>query len=442
MFYICESDQNLDLLEKLVKPGCYVQIISNNDYLHPKLSSTVAVFVGLLQNNKTYIIPIDHPDGLNVTKERVSRILSNSDMLYVLDKKELIYHFPITKSIDIQLLHSMVNYEKIDNLTTIDTISALYNKHRQVKDLNKLVPLVKLHEQSEANFETVKKYIDIDIPEGFGFYNDTATAVFYLLEQQGLQIAPKEFEELFKPRDMKMSVENNIVYSKYNLYNNTSRPTNAFNSVNFAAIPKTQAHREVFTPQNDMFVEFDFDGYHVRLLCDLIGYELTDESAHKQLAKVYFGKDNISEEEYKQAKQINFHMMYGKIPEDKKHLDISQKIQKFIDDLWTVYQNTGKIQNPHTGKVFSNKLPDMNPQKLMNYLMQSVETSRNIKILKNILRTLKTYETSVALYTYDSVLFDFKKTDTVRALHEIEEVLSENGKYPVNYKHSKNLYLD
>ena len=65
-----------------------------------------------------------------------------------------------------------------------------------------------------------------------------------------------------------------------------------------------------------------------------------------------------------------------------------------------------------------------------------------IKILKNILRTLKTYETSVALYTYDSVLFDFKKTDTVRALHEIEEVLSENGKYPVNYKHSKNLYLD
>ena len=99
MFYICESDQNLDLLEKLVKPGCYVQIISNNDYLHPKLSSTVAVFVGLLQNNKTYIIPIDHPDGLNVTKERVSRILSNSDMLYVLDNKELIYHFPITKSI-------------------------------------------------------------------------------------------------------------------------------------------------------------------------------------------------------------------------------------------------------------------------------------------------------------------------------------------------------
>ena len=45
---------------------------------------------------------------------------------------------------------------------------------------------------------------------------------------------------------------------------------------------------------NDYFVEFDFDGYHLRLLCEQINYPLTEESAHKQLAKLYFGKEEIT----------------------------------------------------------------------------------------------------------------------------------------------------
>ena len=69
--------------------------------------------------------------------------------------------------------------------------------------------------------------------------------------------------------------------------------TNSFNSVNYAAIPHSEKHRKAFKPQNDFFVEFDFDGYHLRLLCEQIGYPLTNESAHKQLAKLYFNKDEI-----------------------------------------------------------------------------------------------------------------------------------------------------
>ena len=82
----------------------------------------------------------------------------------------------------------------------------------------------------------------------------------------------------------------------------------------------------------------------------------------------------------------------------------------------------------------------MNPAKLMNYLMQSLETSRNILILKEVLRFLKDKKTKVVLYTYDSVLFDFSKEEK-NILDDLENVLSEDGKYPVKFKFSENLVL-
>jgi hypothetical protein len=45
------------------------------------------------------------------------------------------------------------------------------------------------------------------------------------------------------------------------------------------------------------------------------------------------------------------------------------------------------------------------------------------------------------LYTYDSILFDFSKEDGKELLTDLEEILSENGKYPVKFKFSKNLVL-
>ena len=59
---------------------------------------------------------------------------------------------------------------------------------------------------------------------------------------------------------------------------------------------------------------------------------LPAESAHKQLAKLYFGKDEITDEEYNKAKQINFQAIYGKIPEEHKDLEIFKEIQEYIDN--------------------------------------------------------------------------------------------------------------
>ena len=441
MFYIVEQEDKLQNLQNLIKLGVYVDVISSNDYYHPKLTSTVAVYIRLVDSHHGYIIPINHDEGINVSKDRIYELLLSASKLYTLDKKALLYHFNLQDAIDLTLLYSMTKYERLEYSKDLSTINFFYNKFQDFKNINQLIPLSKLYESCEKAYEKVQDIIKYEIPSGFDFYNKTATNVFFLLEQSGLGIYYDEFNKLFKPRNPLYNTIDNKVLTSYNLYNATSRPTNAFNSVNFAAIPKTEQHRKCFHPTNDYFVEFDFDGYHLRLLSEQIGYELTDESAHKQLAKQYFNKEQITDEEYNQAKQINFHAIYGKIPEKYAFLDVFEKIDGFIKGLWTEYETNGRVLAPISNKPFTKALKNMNPQKLMNYIMQSLETSRNILILKDVLRYLQDKKTKVVLYTYDALLFDYSKEDGKETLEELQEILETGKKYPVKFKFSKDLSL-
>ncbi len=441
MFYIVEEESKLERLENLTRLGLYVDVILSNDLYHPSLNSVVAVYIRPIKSKHGFIIPINHDEGFNIDKERILELLSKASKLYTLNKKDLLYHFNLQSAIDLSLLYSMVKYQRLEYSREISTINYFYNKFKDFKNINRLIPISKLYESCEKVYDKVSNVIDFEIPEGFEFYNTTATNVFYLLEQGGLGIHYKQFNELFKPRNPLYNTINNTVLTSYNLYNATSRPTNAFNSVNFAAIPKSEEHRKCFRPQNDYFVEFDFDGYHLRLLCDQIDYPLTNESAHKQLAKQYFNKEEITDDEYSQAKQINFHAIYGKIPEEYAFLEVFTKIDEFIKNLWSEYETNGKILAPISNKPFTKALKDMNPQKLMNYVMQSLETSRNILILKDVLRYLQNKKTKVVLYTYDALLFDYNKEDGKETLEELKEILESGKNYPVKFKFSKDLSL-
>ncbi len=156
---------------------------------------------------------------------------------------------------------------------------------------------------------------------------------------------------------------------------------------------------------------------------------------------MYFDKEDITEEEYNNAKQINFQAIYGKIPEEHKNLSIFKKIQSYIDNMWKTFTEVGYVSNPLSDKPFTKKLKEMHPAKLMNYMMQSLETSNNILILKEVLGYLKNKKTKLVLYTYDALLFDFSKEDGKDTLTELQNILESGKKYPVKFKYSKDLCL-
>ena len=114
MFYIVEQEDKLQNLQNLIKLGVYVDVISSNDYYHPKLTSTVAVYVRLIDSHHGFIIPINHDEGINVSKDRIYELLLSASKLYTLDKKALLYHFNLQDAIDLSLLYSMTKYERLE----------------------------------------------------------------------------------------------------------------------------------------------------------------------------------------------------------------------------------------------------------------------------------------------------------------------------------------
>lgn len=428
--------QILSLLSN--KDRLYIQPIPTSHKYHPIINNLVAVYIKDLVDNTGYIVPISHPEGTNIDITFIRNLLQNVNTVFTLDKKDYLYYLKGKNVYDLKLSSN----SKVEVFTS-PYKNWIEHKFSGSYETNRLIPLLKHFEEQEKQFELIYSSIENFKPnEGYNFYNSVAVPVFFLLERSGLRVAYKEFIELFKPQNPDYNMINNVVYTSYNLYNITGRPTNSFNSVNFAAIPKKPEYRKCFMPQNDVFVEFDFDGYHLRLLAEQIGYELTSEPAHTQIARILFNKQHISNEEYNTAKQLNFQAVYGTTPEEYKEFEFFKGIDTYTKSIWNEYKDKGYVIAPISKKVFSSDLPDMYPKKLLNYIIQSLETSRNIYALKNCLEYLKTKQTSISLYVYDSILLDFSLKDGKETLNDLENILSENGKYPVKFKYSKNLVFD
>jgi len=452
MFYIAESEKQLQRLRDLSYLGaCYVEIVTENDNFHSALTNVVAVYIRPLEekiNKETqdiegwesgYIIPVDHNEGLCVDFQKIQDILALYKTVYVLDRKATLYHLVHKGLVDLNLLYSITTYSRLEYFVREKTYNWFYNRYGGRKDLNKIIPLSKIYEKCEATFDQIQQVLEFTVPVEFKFYNEIATNLFYLIEKEGIKVDTHEFIEKFKPANPDFSISGETVYTRYNLYNTTGRPTNSFNSVNFLAIPKGQEFRRCFKPKNDEFVQMDFDRYHVRLVSSLIDYEIPkDVKAHMYLARQYFGKEEISKEEYGKAKQVNFQSIYGTIPEEYAHLEFFRKLKDKVDSLWSQFEKTGEVYDPVSGKTYSSELQEMRPTKLMNYLIQSYETSRNVERLYWVLKKLQNCKTKLLLVTYDSVLLDWSKEDGEELLTEIQKIL-EKGGFPVSVEKSKDL---
>jgi len=433
--------ENVQSIESLIRgKEIYVCPILRSPSHHPKLNDVIALYLAV--EDVGYIIPIDHPEGINVDKNILQELLDLAEKVFVFDKKEYLYFFKGKNVYDLHFGQPQSEHN-LERPSESEYVTWLRHRYRSYPELNKLVPLNILLKDYDKEYETIRQMVKKFNPdESYEFYNNIAVPVFYLIEQHGLRVTYKEFVELFKPYDPDLNIQDNITFTSYKMYNITSRPTNAFNSVNFAAIPKKPEYRKCFLPQNDLFVEFDFDGYHLRLLAEQVGFELTSESAHTQLARMYFKKEDITPEEYTQAKQINFQAVYGNTPEEHKDFKLFKLIENWTQDLWKEFSTNGYVNAPISGKKFSNSLEGMYPKKLLNYIIQSLETSRNIKVLKNALQYLQNKHTKIALYTYDSILLDFARKDGKQVLEDLEKILSEEGKYPVKFKYSNDLVFE
>lgn len=428
MHYIIETPEQLEFLKKhSCYNSCFINIISGNDLYHPKLIGISCVYYRCTQT-KGYILPINHTESFNLDWSLVLDFIKKHKIIHVLDKKSHDYFLPdsITcTDVNFKILNNGKDAIKPHEFNTV-THNHFYRQHYFRNNINSLIPISKHYEKWESIYPLIENYLDNKVDHYFDY---EYTGVFKTIEENGIKISPSKFKNYFETNHDDFSITKNKIHTKFNLYNVTTRPSNAFNNINFAALPKENGARQSFVPSNDVLVEFDFSAYHPSIIAKLINYDLGDKP-YQHLAEIM----GVDEQE---AKEITFQNLYGGIKPELRDKPYFKDIIALIDGLWNDFNYGGFILIGGNRKLSKNNIDNPSPQKLFNYLIQSKETENNVKILTDLFEYLEDKQTKIILYTYDSILFDFSKNDNKQCLIDIKSIIEKNG-FKTKFQYGKN----
>lgn len=320
-------------------------------------------------------------------------LLKDSFTLYVNDTHNTFYN--------------MRNVNRIIPLTIWDCILTNYN--------TELLPIVSLYEPS-------RQYI---------YMNELLTTLRDI-ESAGLCVDRTLLSQHFSS-DTNRAFKSNMVYTEYNPYTATGRPSNRFGGINFAALNKSDGSRDSFISRysSGSLVQMDFEAYHLRLMANELGVVLpSEQSIHTELAKIYFNATDITEEMYTESKRRTFEVMYG-MSKETYNFELFEKIHTHRKQ----YEYTNTIELP-SGITVDVGMP--NASKLFNYYVQSLEMVRTLPKLTRIIDLIKNTTNHLVLYTYDSILLDMQFMNS-ELLRQIQDILEENKKFPVRI-YSGNTY--
>ena len=405
MFWLVENKTQFEEFKNRNVKEAFVEIISYSPFIHPAENSICCIYIRPLQDHKGYIFPIYHTEvEEKLFEDKVFLLIKNLEKIYCKDKKEFLHYFPLKQLIDITLTSpTYIQFTPAHEF--------LYHKYPNKQDVNTLVPIVKHYEYCEALFEELEHLVDKPVNK---FYNDKVSWVFNGIERAGLYVDNTLYNDYFDK-----DINGCVVYTQYNIKTLTTRPSNNFNGINYAALNKENGCRKAFRARNSKLIEFDITAYHPTLLSRLVGYDFGDEDIYSHFAKVY-GLDR------QEAKILTLQQLYGGILSQYENLEFFKKVKAYVDDLWDTFQYGGSIKCPISGyEYYKDKLENMNPQKLLNYVLQNLETSYNVRILWDIFKILKGKNTKIVLYTFDSFLFDWDREEK-QVLQDIHNVFEKH----------------
>ena len=416
---IIESQESLDKIVDRLNNSIAIPIYCN-DVQHV-IENNISLLVFITNQGEIYVIPISHPEAIWTSSiQHLNQALSKY-VIYTIDKKSML-HYMDCELIDINMIEWMKTGNIIDQETTNTIAHDFYtSRFWNRSDTNQIIPIHKHLEKIQQMKDNLISYIDNPVckTEYFKTYNEAVLTFLHEIEKQGLNTI------------------SGIEYTQYNPYTTTGRPSNRFNGINYAALNKEDGSRERFVSRfsNGKLIEMDFDAYHIRLIADVLNYDLPSGSVHEYLGKQYFGKDKLTKEEYNESKEISFRILYGGVPKEFMQIEFFKKVDNLIKQLWIEFKQKNSIPTYLFKRpMYKSVLKDMTPQKLFNYYIQSLETESNISILAEIYKVMQKYRSKLVLYTYDSFLFDFDSADGQIFIKDVIDSI----KFPVKLKHGYN----
>jgi hypothetical protein len=406
---IVESIDELNELSQKLKTetSVWYPMWVDNDK-HPNNTHISFLFVHT-QSDK-YILTQQHTDALSLSNEQICGVLNTAGEKWVFQKKKLLQSFTDVREglNDVDTAYFLKHGGTIDYSQPIQNLVAPFIHKGYKEDIIQSIPILKLCEAIENEFNKCV----IQKSKTYNWYNDIFIPTLARIEQFGIRVDEKKFTDRW-PQAIRHLTPNSKVYTEYNPFTVTGRPSNRHGGINYAALNKTDGSRDVFV-SDGIFLQMDYNAYHPRLIGKLIKFDMPAGNVHEWLAEQYGCDVN-------EGKGITFRLLYGGIDDDFRQIPYLNAVADYIDELWMETQKRGFLQTPHR-IIPLDWIEQPNPQKVFNYLLQAVETEMNVDKMKRILDYIEGSEISFCLYTYDSFLFDVSvdvDKDMIRGLKEI-----------------------
>ena len=285
--------------------------------------------------------------------------------------------------------------------------------------INNIIPMTVWQKVLDSFVESMIRSMP-DESVSFKFFNDIVIPSLAAIEKNGLYVNTTKFDETFVGK--RHCVANSLVYTSYNPFTVTSRPSNAYQGINYAALNKSDGSRGVFESrfgESGILLQLDFDAYHLRLLANAMGIELPSNSLHEVLAQEYFGTSEITPEQYEEGKKVTFQFLYGNITPTEDMPQLLRNVHNHIVTIVKEYKTNNCLQTPSGRQITQ---IDGGMHKVFNYYVQSLEAETTYKMLHSLVENLKGMKSKAVLYTYDSVLFDVELSE----LEQVKQIIDNS----------------
>ena len=200
-----------------------------------------------------------------------------------------------------------------------------------------------------------------------------------------------------KTRNFREKAQNLPKFVRYNLFGTkTGRLTTKRSS--FPIMTMNKEFRSVVRPNNDYFLELDFNAAEIRTLLALAGAKQPLEDIHAWNLAQGMGQGVETRED---AKKAFFSWLY----DEKKKNDKLEQIYK-RDDVRNSHFKDGQVTTP-----FGNTMPADRHHSL-SYLIQGTTAEMVLRQAIKINEFLRDYKSYIAFTVHDSVVVDIPKEET------------------------------
>ena len=383
---------------------------------HP--NNTHISFIFVRTQSDKYILPQQHTDALLLSNEQICGVLNTIGEKWVFQKKKLLQSFTNVREglNDVDTAYFLKHGETIDYSQPIQHLVAPFIHKGYKEDIIQSIPILKLCEAIEPE---LKRYIN-QKSKTYNWYNDIFIPTLARIEQMGIRVDREKFIDRW-PQASKHISKEDYVFTEYNPFTVTGRPSNRHGGVNYAALNKTDGTRDIFVA-NGIYLQLDYNAYHPRLIGKLIKFDMPEGNVHEWLAEQYGCDVN-------EGKGITFRLLYGGIDDDFRQIPYLNAVADYVEELWMETQKRGFLQTPHR-MIPLDWIEQPNPQKVFNYLLQAVETEMNVDKMRTILDYIEGSEITFDLYTYDSFLFDVPTDVDRNMIKDLKDIIEEGG-FPV-----------